>query len=206
MTLRFRAGLPSFRGDELFAVVLRALTESAFGLFFRIVDFSVQKNHLHLLVEASDTRSLTTGMKSFVSRLSKAVNAHLRRRGPVMADRYHLHVIDSPREARAAYVYLFGNARKHAREAGILIPADWVDPRSSGGWFDGWADAPPNALRNDPKPVATARTWLLRVGWRRHGLLSVREEPRIGAKKPMAASPTSAAPRYSDRRRRGEAY
>lgn len=187
LTLRLQPGLPSLREKALFEVVLRALSASAFGLFFRIVEYSVQRNHIHLLIEAADTQSLTTGVKSLVGRLSRAINLALNRTGPVLADRYHLHVIKTPWEARHALVYLFGNARKHAREAGVPVPEGWIDPRSSAPWFRGWSDVDETKLRTDPKPVAEARTWLLRAGWRKHGLLSVNEAPakrrrgRIGA-------------------------
>lgn len=177
LTLRLQPGLPSMRERALFEVVLQALSASAFGLFFRIVEYSVQRNHIHLLIEAADSQSLTTGVKSLVGRLSRSINLALKRTGPVLADRYHLHVIKTPWEARRALAYLFGNARKHAREAGVPVPEGWVDPRSSAPWFRGWSDAAKSTLRVDPKLVAQPRTWLLRVGWQKHGLLSVNEAP-----------------------------
>lgn len=191
VTLRLCSGLPSLRETDLFDVVLVAITASAFGLFFRIVEFSVQKSHLHLIVEASDSTSLKAGIKGFAARLTSKINAHLKRNGRVFADRYHLHVIETPSEARAVLLYVLGNARKHAREAEIAVPGDWIDPRSSGPWFRGWADAQSRYRRTDSRPVATARTWLLVVGWRRFGKpISVSETPagkrmkRVQAKGP----------------------
>jgi hypothetical protein len=51
-----------------------------------------------------------------------------------------------------------------------------LDPRSSARWFEGWriAVSPPSGAA----PVVKARTWLARMGWRRHGLLDVSEAPR----------------------------
>ena len=37
---------------------------------FRIVHYSIQNDHLHMLVEADDARALTNGMKSFVVRVA----------------------------------------------------------------------------------------------------------------------------------------
>jgi hypothetical protein len=51
-----------------------------------------------------------------------------------------------------------------------------IDLFSSAPWFDGFREAV--VVRNLPaRPVADARTWLLTVGWRRHGLLSVTSAP-----------------------------
>jgi hypothetical protein len=92
----------------------------------------------------------------------------------VFADRYHGHVLESPREVRNALSYVMNNARKHAAQgrvlAGVLRP---VDMYTSAPWFDGWKETlTVRGLEAVVRPVAPARTWLLSVGWRRHGLLS----------------------------------
>jgi hypothetical protein len=52
------------------------------------------------------------------------------------------------------------------------------NPFSSGRYFDGWATAPPEADReSNEAPVSPAESWLLTVGWRRHGLIEVDEVP-----------------------------
>jgi hypothetical protein len=104
------------------------------------------------------------------------VNRVFRRSGPVLADRYHLHVLRTPREVRNALAYVLLNARRHAARAGrTLSRAFGIDPASSGRWFDGWQ----NAIRaaGPSPPVAPARSWLLTVGWRRCGLLAADEIP-----------------------------
>lgn len=169
VTLRFVAGLPNLRELAHFKVVLGAIVASAFGLFFPIVEFSVQRNHVHLLIEAVDMEATTLGLKSLEARISRSLNRHLGRKGRVIGDRYHFHRIETPREARNALSYLLNNARKHALEAGVSIPAGWVEPRSSGPWFSGWSDADPACIRRDPRPVPAPQSWLLRVGWRKAG-------------------------------------
>jgi hypothetical protein len=108
-------------------------------------------------------------MKSIGARLARAVQGVFRVRGPVVADRYNQRVLETPREIRNAFVYVLNNFRKHTSER-----AD-VDPASSGGWFDGWASSLP--ARVGPASLAQARSWLLRVGWRRWGLIEPREAP-----------------------------
>jgi hypothetical protein len=98
----------------------------------------------------------------------------LGRRGGVLRDRYHLRVLRTPLEVRRALAYVLLNARKHL---GVRAPkVGRVDPASSGAWFTGW-QAGVAALACSPAPVAPARSWLLRVGWRRHGLLDPSEVP-----------------------------
>jgi hypothetical protein len=115
-------------------------------------------------------------MKAIASRLAKAVNRVFRRSGPALADRYHVHVLRTPREVRNALAYALLNARKHAARAGQrLTGTGALDPASSGRWFEGWRHpvsefgSAPQAL----KPVAMARSWLLAIGWKRTGLLDL---------------------------------
>jgi hypothetical protein len=144
---------------------------------FRIVHYSVQSNHVHLLVEAASARDLACGLKSMVARFARAVNRVFRRAGQVLADRCHVRVLRTPREVRNAIAYVLLNARRHLAKAGRILPRlAAIDPASSGRWFEGWSQALEPA--GDRPAVAPARTWLLRTGWRRHGLIRPDEVPR----------------------------
>jgi hypothetical protein len=143
---------------------------------FRLLEFSLQDDHLHAIVEANGPVALGRGMKSLASRFVQAVNRALGRRGRVLHERYHLHVLRSVREVRNALRYVLTNARRHLAKAGRALPrAALIDPASSGAWFLGWRPgvALPEAI--EPPPVARATTWLARVGWRRLGLLEPAE-------------------------------
>jgi hypothetical protein len=111
----------------------------------------------------------------------------------VLAERYHLKVLKSPRQVRNALAYVLLNARRHAakriarlrgqgKAVKPLSPARLLDAFSSARWFDGWrSDAridrtPPRALGAVPA-VALPRTWFLRTGWRKHPLLDPSEIP-----------------------------
>jgi REP element-mobilizing transposase RayT len=76
---------------------------------FRVVQFSIQGNHVHLLVEASDRRALSSGLRSLVIRLARQLNRLLMRKGPVWADRWHERALTSPRAVRHAIVYVLTN-------------------------------------------------------------------------------------------------
>jgi hypothetical protein len=136
---------------------------------FRVVEFSIQATHLHLIVEAGSTRTLARGVQGLGIRMAKAVNRVLGRKGKVIADRYHARALATPREVRNALVYVIQNWRHHDSDA------NGIDSRSSGRWFTGWRGTPPTVKQ--PSPVARPKTWLLRIGWRRHGLIGAREAP-----------------------------
>lgn len=171
-TLRAVSRLPSLRKQQLQIELRRAFTRASRERF-RVVHFSVQTNHVHLIVESTDGRSLSRGLAGLSIRLARAVNRVLERRGRVWGDRYHARAMRTPREVRGALVYVLTNWRKH--QAG----ARGLDPCSSARWFDGWK-AGPRVLATEGKdaPVARPRTWLAMFGWRRYGLVDVTERPR----------------------------
>jgi hypothetical protein len=143
---------------------------------FRLVHYSVQSDHVHLVVEATSARDLACGLKSIAARFARAVNRVWHRTGAVLADRCHVHVLKTPREVRNAIAYVLLNARRHIAKAGRALPrVAWIDPASSGKWFAGWRTPPPPV--RDPPAVAPPGTWLLSVGWRRRGLIDPGEVP-----------------------------
>ena len=180
VTFRLAGGLPNLRSKVHFDVIMEAVREIASGLWCRIVEFSVLRNHLHLLVEAANMRELSSSMRSLEIRIAKRLNKHLGRSGPVFGDRYHVHEIETPREARNAIGYVLLNARKHAKEEGIDLPDDWIDPRSSAPWFEGWSNRSHIRPCTLKRPVPAPRSWLLAVGWRMHGLIATNERIASG--------------------------
>ena len=131
---------------------------------FRLAEYAILGNHLHLIVEARDERCLARGMQSLEIRAAKRLNQMMGRSGAVFADRYHAHILRTPSEVANALRYVRGNFTVHAARRGEPAPA-FVDPYSSAALVDGGLpreqDGPPGALVSPP------RTWLLGVGWRR---------------------------------------
>jgi REP element-mobilizing transposase RayT len=157
----------------IFISIHRALAKTARS-WFRIVHFSVQADHVHLLVEASDKIALSRGLMGATIRLARAVNRPLRRSGRVFSDRYHARPLRTPREVRHGLVYVIMNWKKHLR------PTADFDPCSSAWSFTGWkvppSMGPPEQLPLDPVTERPS-TWLLRAGWKRHGLIDASERP-----------------------------
>ena len=175
VTLRAARRLPNLRRQSLFLKVRRALGRASRATF-RVVHFSVQADHIHLVVEAHDRVALARYARGLAIRVARAVNRELRRRGQVFTDRYHARSLESPRDVRNTIVYVVQNWRKH------LPNARGVDPCSSGWWFTGWksppAGVPPGWDDREHAPVMLPRTWLGRDGWRKRGLVDQEERPK----------------------------
>ncbi len=174
VTLKVRAGLPSLRRRGFVRSFERSLAALRARSDFRVVEYSIQSNHAHFIVEAESPDELGRGMKALGARFARAVNRAFGARGAVLRDRYHLRVLWTPREVRNALAYVLLNVRKHRAQRGLATPPR-VDPASSGRWFAGWASEV--LLARDPPVVSAARSWLLRVGWVRWGTISPAETP-----------------------------
>lgn len=112
MTLRVRKDIPSLRGVRLVREIGCSLRTACNQKRFRLIHYSIQSNHLHLIVEAADAEALGRGMMSIASRLARAVNRVFARTGKVLSDRYHSRVLKTPREVRNALAYVLLNARR----------------------------------------------------------------------------------------------
>jgi REP element-mobilizing transposase RayT len=146
VTLRLQPAAGYLRAGKRARAIERSLRAAREQLGVRVVHYSIQGNHLHLIVEAQNRAALARATQGLAIRIARALNALTGAHGSVFADRYHARALVSRREVRNAVRYVLQNYRHHAREQ---LPARWIDPLSS-------AEA----------PVALPRTWLLRVGWR----------------------------------------
>jgi putative transposase len=180
VTLRVRPEVARLRRRDVFAVVRRAIAGSHGG-GFRVCEFSVMSNHVHLLVEASSKGALSRGVKRLATRMAMRINRRLGRRGSVFADRYHSRLLRCPRQVRGCLIYVLQNLRHHAGGAGGLA----FDAFSSAASFSGWAEPLPHEARwmrealEEPPATVPATTWLLASGWRRLGLVRLEESPAV---------------------------
>jgi len=187
VTVRMRPHVWNLRAKRSFRILERAFAKARERNGMRLCHFSVQGNHLHLLVEAKDKDALAQGMKGLAVRIARGLNKLMGTRGRVIADRYHARILRTPREVKNALASVLKNLHHRAKTWGKRVQsATWLDPCASGRWFDGWrwptakAASPRQgtgalagpAQRTGPTPVARPHTWLLRTGWRRHGLIA----------------------------------
>ena len=182
--IKVRRGVPSLRQARCMKAIWYALVAAKAAYKMRVVHFCVQRNHIHLIIEAASRKALLSGMRGLSIRLSKRLNAALGLSGRLLADRYHLELLDNFLRLRRAIAYVLNNTRRHAyQRGGWTKPAEYIDPCSSGYYFDGWRGT---KVRPPPldAPVDKPGGFALKRGWRRHGLIVVGEIP--GASLPRA--------------------
>ncbi len=175
VTMKLRSGLPRLRQKAEYAALRTAFGRAKDRFGFRLVHYVVLNDHMHFVVEAADRGALRRGLQGLAIRIARALNRLWRRKGQVFADRYHDHVLKTPREVRNALAYVMDNARHHAAAGRMVTVPQAIDTYSSAPWFDGFREhVTVRGLDTIVRPLADARSWLLRIGWRRHGLLPLK--------------------------------
>jgi REP element-mobilizing transposase RayT len=190
VSLRVVSAVGNLRRRCVYQAIREATLTTARREDFRIVHLSIQRTHIHLLVEAKDKQVLATGLQGFQISAAKHLNAAIskgrpgpRRRGTVFPDRYHAEIITSPTQARHAISYVANNWKKHREDLAAPMSAWTIDWFSSAVMFPGWVEYgdEPFLWRGpqtyDPLMVRRPQTWLLREGWKLAGAISVREVP-----------------------------
>lgn len=186
VTLRVRPDVRNLRGCALFRAIHAALRSGNQKPGFRLVEYSVQRTHLHLLIESSHSGALSRGMQGLSIRLARTINRRMRRKGKVFRDRFHSRVLRTPREALAARRYVLNNARRHTRRHPRNRTA-WRDPCSSAPYCPDWVlppDTPCRPLDQHARALhglghagVPPVTDLLRRRWRSAGSLVLTDIP-----------------------------
>jgi len=193
--MRAAPAVGTLRKHEVFMAVRAAtmLVARHHEESFRIVHLSIQRTHIHLIVEVDNRTALSAGMQAFGISTAKQINAQIskrtgeRRRGTVFADRYHAVVLTTPRQVRNTISYVLNNWRHHGEDRKPMQRSWKVDPYSSALSFDGWKEYGDRLTMYGAPPGYTAmfvwrpRTWLLKIGWRKWGPVSMFEVPGSGA-------------------------
>ena len=182
VTCRVAANVGNLRRDAVLAALRVATIVVGRHEDLRIVHASIQRTHLHLLVEAANGAALTRGVSSFLISAARRINRAIRASGGRVFDRYHARRLSTPREVRNCVAYVLNNWRHHREDRSRATSRWLVDKYASAVSFDGWKElgrgerfaAPPGYA---PLVVWTPRTWLLSVGWLRHGLIRLGEVP-----------------------------
>ena len=178
VTLRLVAAVGMLRRFKVVPSLRRAFLRACEKDGFRIVHFSIQRHHIHLICEADAAEHLACGIQGFAISAARRLNRRIGRTGRVFSDRYHADPVRSPRHMRNVLCYVLQNARRHGER---MDPSyGGIDPFSSAWYFEGWADESwrdrvvPSA---HAPPVVAPESWLLTTGWRRHGLIHPTETP-----------------------------
>jgi REP-associated tyrosine transposase len=190
IVLRTVRAVGNLRRRSVWQAIREATLTTALREDFRIVHLSLQRTHVHLIVEAANKEALARGMQGFQISAAKHLNAAIskgrprpRRHGAVFPDRYHAEIITSPTQARHTLSYVMNNWRKHEEDRTEPMSTWKIDWFSTAAMFPGWAEYgdevflwrdPPTY---DPLVVYQPKTWLLREGWKKSGEISCHEIP-----------------------------
>jgi REP element-mobilizing transposase RayT len=188
VVMRVAPDVGGLRRRKMYKAMREATITAALRERFRIVHISLQRTHVHLLIEAENAAALSRGVQGFTISAARHINTALgdgvrRRRGKVFVDRYHVEVIKTPTQARNEIRYVLSNFRKHGEDQQGMAAGWLVDPFSSGILFPDWAELDGKAwmwpIREtyDPLLVRRPATWLLAEGWKHCGPISAREVP-----------------------------
>jgi REP element-mobilizing transposase RayT len=178
--------------DTYFAI--RKATLAVLGRHdFRIVHMSPEDDHIHLIIEADNHNALWRGMQAFQISAAQHLNQALSKRtrtlcrGKVFVDRYHPVTVTSPTQARNTLNYVLNNWRRHHHDYRNEAQRGWdVDYMSSAISFAGWKELERPGARfqynielNQRLCVSPPQSWLLNVGWRRGGSISMYSIPHF---------------------------
>jgi putative transposase len=180
VTMRRATGRSSLRKELTYAAI-KAQIARAVQRGVRVIHYSIQHDHVHLIIEAADRVRASRDMQLLFSRLALETNRVERRHGKLFADRHHRRPLTTPREMRNCLVYVMFNDRKHASSfAELTREGGWFDTCSSALWFVDWDPRarPPPQRDVELSPLAPAQTWLAQTGWKNGGLIRFDERPR----------------------------
>ncbi len=165
--LRTRDEVPGLRQRRVYAAMLRVLAGYLGRPDFRIVHISIQRDHIHLIVEAADELALSRCMRSFTINAARAINAACKRSGKVFRFRYHAKQITTRRYAHNVLIYVLNNWRKHGEAGRGVGSRAALDGYSSARSFAGWSKRARSVSEHfdDPLPVSPPQTDLLAWEW-----------------------------------------
>ena len=190
VTIRVVGSVDGLRRRDMYLALREATIVTAKRDDFRIVHMSIQRDHVHLIVEADHKDALSKGIRGFSISAARQINRAItarggeRRTGRVISDRFHARPLTSPRAVRNTLAYVLNNYRHHGEDR-VGVARTWkVDPFSSGALFFGWKELEGSPilwpLRPTYQPLIVLRpkTWLLAKGWHQHHpLISTHEVP-----------------------------
>lgn len=196
VVLRATPALGNLRRKVCYEAIQRATVAVVERADFRIVHLSIQRTHIHLIVEAETKSALATGMQAFQVSAARHLNAAVRatetqpRRGSVFPDRYYASSLATPTQVRNTLIYAMHNYRHHNEHRSGVAKTWRFDFYSTaplfGGFceYDGLPDEDPQRgllwswpAGYTPLMARQAQTWLLREGWRKAGQISCAAMP-----------------------------
>ncbi len=124
VTIRLRSGIPTLRQPRFVRRFRSSLSEACVRHGFRVVHYSIQRDHVHLLIEAHTNHSIACGMKSVGARIGKLANRLFQRKGKVLDGRYHLRPLTHTARGASRAALCVAQSPASRRAAAQTRPSD----------------------------------------------------------------------------------
>ncbi|MDD4973652.1 MAG: transposase [Bacteriovorax sp.] len=112
LTVKIKKIKAELKNKSVLSILKRAIL-NARKQGLKVIHYSLEYDHVHLLIEADNNHILSKGMQSFGVTISKAINRMRKLKGGVYKHRYHFRKISSPRQLKNVLNYIFNNGIKH---------------------------------------------------------------------------------------------
>ncbi|MGZ3789032.1 MAG: transposase [Bacteriovorax sp.] len=121
LTVKIKKNRADMKNKSVLGLLKRAI-KNARRQGLKVIHYSLEYDHVHLLIEADNNYILGKGMQAFGVTLSKAINRMRKLKGGVYKHRYHFRHISSARELKNVMNYIFTNGLKHKTAKNIMNP------------------------------------------------------------------------------------
>lgn len=121
LTIKVRENKADIKNKRILKLLHHAIKRARLQRL-KVLHYTLEYNHVHLLVEATNNQILHKGMQAFGITFSKWINRLKLRKGTVYKHRYHFHALRSTRERKNALNYIFTNGVKHGRTRSRIDP------------------------------------------------------------------------------------
>lgn len=121
LTLKIKKEKSSLKNKFILKTLQNSIKKARL-LGLKVLQYTLEYDHVHLLVEASNNISLGKGMQSLGISFSKGINKIKGQKGSVFKTRYHFRKLKTPQEIKNALSYILGNGIKHKEAFSILSP------------------------------------------------------------------------------------
>ena len=121
LTIKVRSNKADIKSKSILKALHHAIKRARLKKL-KIIHYTLEYNHLHVLVECHNNKILHQGMQAFGISLSKAINRIKRLKGAVYKHRYHFRKCTSRRDYKNVLHYIFANGVKHKRTSSYIDP------------------------------------------------------------------------------------
>jgi REP element-mobilizing transposase RayT len=102
----------TLRNKIIFKKISQAISKAR-NKGIRLIHFTIQRDHVHMLIETNDKKQLGRAMQAMGISLAKSLKNLTKKKLRIFKDRYHVHILKTLKEVQNAKSYILGNALKH---------------------------------------------------------------------------------------------